>query len=83
MDIPSCVLCGGTGFTPLLTSAAMQASRFGRCNECSLLQMRPMPSQREVFDYYQTYDIVGEEHSYFRALWGPDSPGGNLHEPRG
>ncbi len=70
---PACVLCGGHDFRPLLRGADMEASRFFRCRACTLLQMRPMPTDRELFDYYQRYDIVGEHYPYFAALWRPDA----------
>ncbi|MBZ0253246.1 MAG: class I SAM-dependent methyltransferase, partial [Candidatus Methylomirabilis sp.] len=40
---------------------------------CTLLQMRAMPSESELYDFYQAYDVVGERDPYFRALWGPDA----------
>lgn len=69
----ACLLCGGRSFTPLLRSQALLAVRFGRCGACSLLQMRAMPSDAELYDFYQAYDVVGERDPYFRALWEPDA----------
>ena len=40
-----------------------------RCGKCGLLQMAPMPSERELADFYQRYDVLGEREPYYQKLW--------------
>lgn len=50
-----------------------------RCGACGLLQTVPMPSEKELSDYYQRYDVMGEREPYYMKMWG----GSALDTPEG
>jgi len=74
-----CLVCGSLKFRPVFKPKDGGGRAFERCLDCSLLQMRPMPTEKELFDFYQTYDVVGEHDAYFKDVWGPNA----LQTPEG
>jgi 2-polyprenyl-3-methyl-5-hydroxy-6-metoxy-1,4-benzoquinol methylase len=69
----SCVLCGANDFKFIFRPPEVGEHALERCNACSLLQMKPMPTDAELAAYYQKYDVMGEREPYYRDLWGPDA----------
>lgn len=43
-----------------------------RCQECGLIQTKPMPSEGFLRDWYQKYDVLGEREPYYQALASDD-----------
>jgi 2-polyprenyl-3-methyl-5-hydroxy-6-metoxy-1,4-benzoquinol methylase len=41
--------------------------------------MSPLPSDAELAEYYQRYDVLGEHEPYYAKMWGPEA----LAEPEG
>jgi len=68
-----CILCGARSFRFVFAPPGVCARALERCTACSLLQMKPMPTDAELADYYQRYDVMGEREPYYAASWGPEA----------
>ncbi len=66
-----CLLCNNEKLKKILEHAPGRA--LWRCASCGLLQTVPMPTNAELADYYQRYDILGEREPYYQKLWGVDA----------
>ena len=69
-----CVLCGSSSMKNVYAPTGL-GKELVRCEGCTLLQMHPLPTQTELVDFYQRFDVMGESSCYFRDSWKADLAG--------